>query len=195
MPATIQETLNARYEGVGATIGLRQESGLDHVLTGAASLAELDAFVTRRINARADRLTGVLQTAAGRYKWPFSEATLAKAYPNQDATERANTARLMLEIAADSVASGVLGDLYSRAAPRDERYADQRNFYIGNPEIRGDNGEAGRLADDVANMVAAAYTEDPTTSDQKNQLRVITPTDPLTAIGGRRGEYLPERDF
>lgn len=180
----LRDVLNARYndpekpadEQLTAVEGIRQDSGLDYKQVGARDLADLDKYIDRRITAREDILTGALSTAAGVYVWPFSLTHLALAYPMQDYDTRQNTHRIQQQTAAECVYAGVLGDLFNRAAPRDEKYAAQRNFYIGDPANPADTGEAGRLFRDVRDSVRAAIqpNADPTQTGRLGTIQYVS---------------------
>lgn len=204
--ASILQTLQSRYtteDGDGSPltvpvqVGVRQDSGLNPQQVGEATLATLDAYVLRRLQARAARIEGVANRLVGDYQWPFSPAHLAAAYPQQSAEERENTLRVQLETAADAVYQYVLGDLFGRAAPRDDRYAGQRNTYLGNPDDPNDIGEAGRTARDFYDMLGGA--QQPGAIEialKERELRTFKMTTPgRSQLTEKDPRYCPEYDY
>lgn len=173
--ATIQDALAARYAPTAKETAIRQESGLNEKQVGEPDLERLDSYILRRINARCDRLTGILQKVAGpAFVWPFTAPQLLLAYPSQDEAGRANTLRLQMETAADAVIAGVLGDLFARAAPRDEKYRESRDFYLGSPDDPADTGEVGRLVKDLKEMVASALQPGETPNENRARLVIVS---------------------
>jgi hypothetical protein len=203
--ASILQTLAARYsttntEGNPVVIpvqtGVRQDSGLDHNQIGEGTLEKMDAYILRRLQAHALRLEGNANRLVGDYAWPFSPAHLAAAYPRHSLEQRENTLRLQLETAADAVYKYTLGDLASRAAPRDPAYEGMRNTNMGDPNNPADVGEAGRTARDFYNMLKGVSLPDALAeAAANNSLRTLKFTRPEDVCLTEKDPRCPENDL
>ena len=187
---SILATLNQIYD-LGPTVAIRQESGLNPAQVGELNLEKLDQYVARRVAFRAQLLTGILSgVVMPAYVWPFAPPQLVSAYPAQTPDQRDNTLAFQLTAAAEIVVAGVLGDLFNRATPRDDKYKDQRDHYLGDPDDPADTGEAGRMLRELKLILEGAQQPNDDPADSFGRTFVTS----LRGEGDtERSQYCPTR--
>lgn len=101
---------------------VRQQSGLLPTQVGYLNtvdgLAKWDQSIETALITRAAQVETDLDEAAGRYTWPFDEATIADLWPDKLAADAERAATDILSLAVDVAVRRVIADFIAKADKR-----------------------------------------------------------------------------
>lgn len=134
------DILTARYAAQSPALevaaGIRQSTELDAQTNLAMTVADMDAHILERLDAREKEVLGELQAAAltGNYFWPFPSETWPNLMPHFETAQRQAVMDNQLSTAADAVQEYVEGELFFKASHRSPEYGPK---YL---QLLGDKG-------------------------------------------------------